>query len=455
MKWGNEMKFCIFALLVISGMNLFAQQGDRSAYFQFGDKLFYEAYATQSASKDSINITILMKFSKDAITYTLQKDGENKDIYTGYVDFEAECRDSEGIIRKRIFRTDTIICQSYEETAYKHEYFSKFMNFRVLNGKYELKVKSSITKGKNDFKPIAIDYSDGFYVKPTYGRPIPCFFNPDGSYSPVISGGNISFSSANSGFLMNITYNPSAKKQFYYRIKRTKANRLGLQWTEELNYDGNAILAENTRIVPDKGMTEANIRLRLDSVDQQVSNILSDGVLKLPFPSEKIFPGGYSFEVIRVGSPDTVKFDFEVIWETMPLSLRKIDYALKMLNYILDDKEYDELTEGNEAEKYQGLFKYWIAKDPTPTTPFNEAMFEYFRRVDYAFFNFQTVSQKDGADTDRGKIYILNGKPGSVERNLVGDKTFELWTYDKMKKVYTFELVSNGNFKLTGIKDIK
>jgi hypothetical protein len=82
-------------------------------------------------------------------------------------------------------------------------------------------------------------------------------------------------------------------------------------------------------------------------------------------------------------------------------------------------------------------------------------MFEYFRRVDYAFFNFQSVSQKDGADTDRGKIYILNGKPGSVERNLVGDKSFELWTYEKMKKVYTFELVSNGNFKLTSIKDIK
>jgi GWxTD domain-containing protein len=455
MKLGYRMKILFVIIFFLSGLYISAQQGDRSAYFQFGDKLFYEAYANQSGSKDSINIAILMKFSKDAITYTLHKDAENKDIYAGYVDFEAECRDSEGIIRKRIFRTDTIICQTYEETAFKHEYFSKFMTFRVLKGKYELKVKSSITKGKNDFKPIAIDYAGGFYEKPTYGRPIPCFFNADGSYSPVISGGNISFSSSNSGFLMNITYNPSAKKQFYYRIKRTKANKLGLQWAEELNYDGNAILEENTRIAPDKGITEANIRLRLDSAKQQLSNFLSDGVLKLPFPSEKIFPGGYTLEVIRVGSPDTVKFDFEVIWETMPLSLRKIDYALKMLNYILDDKEYDALTDGNESEKYQKLLQYWIPKDPTPTTPFNEAMFEYFRRVDYAFFNFQSVSQKDGADTDRGKIYILNGKPGSVERNLVGDKSYELWAYDKMKKVYTFELVSNGNFKLISIKDIK
>ena len=37
-------------------------------------------------------------------------------------------------------------------------------------------------------------------------------------------------------------------------------------------------------------------------------------------------------------------------------------------------------------------------------TPYNEEMAEYFSRVDYAFYNFQTINQKDGAKTDRGKI---------------------------------------------------
>jgi GWxTD domain-containing protein len=74
----------------------------------------------------------------------------------------------------------------------------------------------------------------------------------------------------------------------------------------------------------------------------------------------------------------------------------------------------------------------------------------YFQRVDYAFANFRTLKEENGALTDRGKIYILYGKPSNVERSLApGGPPKETWTYGSLNREFIFEDPSRqGNYKL-------
>ncbi len=66
-------------------------------------------------------------------------------------------------------------------------------------------------------------------------------------------------------------------------------------------------------------------------------------------------------------------------------------------------------------EQRQDFIKnFWLDRDPTPGTPANEFKDEYDRRVAYANEHFTTQSGIPGSQTDRGKMYILNGPPDEI-----------------------------------------
>jgi GWxTD domain-containing protein len=81
------------------------------------------------------------------------------------------------------------------------------------------------------------------------------------------------------------------------------------------------------------------------------------------------------------------------------------------------------LTTEENREKFQSLF--WKVRDATPGTPENEFMTEFYSRRRYA------ESRLDGAQSDRGRIYIILGKPDEVQNYAGSDKVVdcELWVY--------------------------
>ena len=84
-------------------------------------------------------------------------------------------------------------------------------------------------------------------------------------------------------------------------------------------------------------------------------------------------------------------------------------------------------------------------------------MAEYYTRVDYSFFNFRSLDQNDGTFTDRGKIYILNGPPTELQRDLRGETPKEVLIYkNRVSKEFIFtDKTTKGNFKLIGVVDLK
>src|SRR6267142_461092 len=119
------------------------------------------------------------------------------------------------------------------------------------------------------------------------------------------------------------------------------------------------------------------------------------------------------------------------------------DWLEKDVVYIITDEErkaFKKLQTDEERERF--IEEFWRRRDPDPDTDENEFKEEYYERIAYANEHFS--SGIPGWKTDRGRIWIMYGKPderethpmgGSYQRpsNEGGGSTstypFEMWFY--------------------------
>jgi GWxTD domain-containing protein len=89
------------------------------------------------------------------------------------------------------------------------------------------------------------------------------------------------------------------------------------------------------------------------------------------------------------------------------------------VNYIITDQERKAFkTLKTDEERDQFIEQFWLRRDPDPDTPENEYKEEYYQRIQYA--NEKFASGIPGWKTDRGRIYIMFGKPDEIESHPAG-----------------------------------
>ncbi len=164
------------------------------------------------------------------------------------------------------------------------------------------------------------------------------------------------------------------------------------------------------------------------------------------FDSDSLREGRYILEVSSGKVNEKIAFSY--LWLTKPVTLRDFEMALSLLRYIAPDSVYSSINSGSTKEKKERFESYWKSHDPTPNTAYNELEDEYYKRADYAVEHFQTVVNENGAETDRGKAYILYGQPESVKREFLNDGTYEFWYYPGLKSALVFKEERFGEFKL-------
>lgn len=89
------------------------------------------------------------------------------------------------------------------------------------------------------------------------------------------------------------------------------------------------------------------------------------------------------------------------------------------VRWIITDEElsaFKKLT--NNAERDTFIESFWQRRDPTPDTAENEYKEEHYRRIAYANEHF--AAGIPGWRTDRGRIYIMYGKPDSIDSHPMG-----------------------------------
>ena len=167
--------------------------------------------------------------------------------------------------------------------------------------------------------------------------------------------------------------------------------------------------------------------------------------------SQKLPEGDYVIYIFKNSeTKPVIHFPIAVVWFNKPFSLRNPKEAISDLQEIENADLVDSLLSMSSNVYEKELFNYWKKYDSTPETAFNPLMNEFYLRVDYAAKEFSTISRKNGAATDRGKIFIKYGKPQKIERtsNEYG-KMVEKWIYEKPFRAFEFvEKDGTGNYTL-------
>jgi len=89
------------------------------------------------------------------------------------------------------------------------------------------------------------------------------------------------------------------------------------------------------------------------------------------------------------------------------------------VTYIITDEERAAFKQlSNDEERDAFIEAFWQRRDPTPDTEENEFKEEHYQRIAYANEHF--AAGVPGWKTDRGRIYIVFGKPDEIESHPSG-----------------------------------
>lgn len=115
-----------------------------------------------------------------------------------------------------------------------------------------------------------------------------------------------------------------------------------------------------------------------------------------------------------------------------------LEEGIEQLLYVADKSDRDRMRDAQGEEKRKLFEAFWKQKDPSPGTPDNELMVEYYHRVHEADLRFRCY--KAGWKTDRGWVFITHGEPNEIERFPfeLDSHPYEVWTYYNPDRRFVF-----------------
>lgn len=118
-----------------------------------------------------------------------------------------------------------------------------------------------------------------------------------------------------------------------------------------------------------------------------------------------------------------------VTWTGFYHLIEDVEQAIEQARYVATRAQIKEMREASGEAKREAFLSFWRARDPTPETPKNELMDEYYRRVAFANAHFQSFLP--GWESDMGMVYIIYGQPDEIERHPfdIDQKPYQIWFY--------------------------
>lgn len=175
------------------------------------------------------------------------------------------------------------------------------------------------------------------------------------------------------------------------------------------------------------------------------------------FDTKNFVPGIYRL-IVRVNTGDRDEQlertnTFVVQQNLLDLRFYAFNEIVDELELIADRGEIKRLKKLPEAAKQGALYAFWEKRDPTPGTPENEVMREFYKRLDYARTHFGMYGDSPrGGLTDQGKVYVVFGAPDSRKRERISNRMFglqETWFYQDQSLHLVFRSrIGESDFQL-------
>ncbi len=169
-------------------------------------------------------------------------------------------------------------------------------------------------------------------------------------------------------------------------------------------------------------------------------------LMNLPVQKYKI-----EFEALGSGRREARSVSFAVNIPGIPSSINDLGLAIRQVKYIASAEENRRLRSASVIDREQLFREFWKRRDPSPDTPRNELMEEYYFRVEYSNEKFST--HRAGWETDRGRIFIMYGEPTDIERHPFesDSRPYEIWFYHNLNRRFVFvDYTGFGDYTLAG-----
>lgn len=154
---------------------------------------------------------------------------------------------------------------------------------------------------------------------------------------------------------------------------------------------------------------------------------------------DELFIGDYVFELERVEGKSRWRASrsFEVD-QSGPPKGKEYTLMLEALSYIAESSEIDAMRNVPPDQQAEAWERFWERRDPTPDTPVNENLIEFYRRLRYAASHFTGIGP--GWRSDMGRIYIRYGPPDQVESQpgAATRAALEIWYYHQPYHRFVF-----------------
>ena len=450
----------LFVLLLSPAIEALGQSDaprtDLRDLYSWGDDYFIEVIVMPGESGNKSRVSVLIRLTYDLLTFRKTTvAGNTDDLYIALPSVYVEAEATDGVVADYDSWSDTVSTTEYRQTNSKQTLASGSIELALRPGRYTITYTVDDGSPGNRFTketlPFTVpDFGDDL---PAIGTPIMLRDIAENEIHPAAMDGNAPFGQSIKTFipLASVEAPEHLRCEFYTVVRDEKTGSL-----QEMRSVGTGIVKMPSRMAVGEFKpvrSELVASLQREEVPEKVWGALCE------FDASELEPGEYALEITaREGGREKVDTQFfQLKWIDMPYSLSSTTYAIKALRPIATDDEIDRLLGVGKEKQNDALWQYWKNLDPTPETVYNERMAEYYRRVDYAFFNFATLQQQDGVFTDRGKIYILFGPPTETRREFDPDANpKEIWRYDNVvKREFVFrDRNESGTYRLVEYYDL-
>lgn len=177
---------------------------------------------------------------------------------------------------------------------------------------------------------------------------------------------------------------------------------------------------------------------------------------------DELFTGNYRLKIEITSNGQTLQVE-KAIYCDCKISLppyKDIEDAIRKLIYIADNDELNKLKKAKGEDRLEKFREFWEKRDPTPETPENEYMEEYYARINTA--NEIFAGNKEGWKTDMGLVYTKLGPPDYVDRPVLYDEFYDqtsrrrpnvIWHYIDLGRQVLFYF-SAGEYRIGNLRDV-
>ena len=195
---------------------------------------------------------------------------------------------------------------------------------------------------------------------------------------------------------------------------------------------------------------EYKISRKTTIIDSGIVNVMGTGINNLyylPIPVNKTKHGLDKITLRFKDIEHSIKINYgiarEIYWT------EELDELVGVMQYILlDHSEYKKLMDLDISSQWDYIYEYWKERDPSPKTSKNELLIQLNERVNFVNKNFSIL--QTGWKTDRGRVYIVYGRPQYIDESYRDEMgyTYQKWGYPSGKQFIFIDRNMSGDYLL-------